>query len=197
MNLLTIADYISTFPLSFYFTTIYIIISDLKNIEQQTEYPILLLGLIISSLIVKFFKSIDIKKDFIYRPKQASYCDYLSKNKNSKIMGFPSGHMSSTALFATFMILLRFYKKYQKPNNSLQEQKKNNQTLIEEFIKNDYLHIIINLLLIILVGWARYYKYCHTSLQIIVGTILGIILGIIFFIMFQKIDQKINNNQKQ
>tara|TARA_Y100000389_G_scaffold196521_1_gene229575 strand:+ start:702 stop:1229 length:528 start_codon:yes stop_codon:yes gene_type:complete len=174
MNLITVADYVSVFPLCLYYVISYIIIIDINKIKTRIQYPVLLLGLLFSSQLVKFIKSMNFKGDFIYRPKGAQYCDYLSKNKISKMKGFPSGHMSSISLFATFMILLR-YKKYRN---------------IKEYIKKEYMYIIVNLLLVIITAWARYYKKCHTILQIVCGTILGILLGCIFFVMYDKINNK-------
>ena len=173
MKLVSVANYISIFPLCLYYIISYLILVDIKEIKNKLEYPVLLLALIFSSQLVKFIKSIDFGSDFIYRPKGAQYCDYLSRNKKAKIRGFPSGHMSSISLFATFMILLR-YRKYKN---------------IKSYIKNEYMYILINLLLIISTAWARYYKKCHTILQIGCGTILGILLGCIFFIIYEEINK--------
>ena len=172
MNLIKIADYISVLPLCLYYVLSYLIVIDIKKIKNKLEYSVLLLGLIFSSILVKYIKGINFNGDFIYRPKGAQYCDYLSKNKVAKVRGFPSGHMSSIALFATFMILLRF-RKYKN---------------IKNYIKNEYIFILINVLLIILTGWARYYKKCHTDLQILCGTVLGILLGYIFYEIYDRIN---------
>jgi membrane-associated phospholipid phosphatase len=173
MKLINIADLISVFPLCLYYVIAYLILVDIKEIKKNFEYPIIFIGLVFSSQLVSFIKSIDFGGDFIYRPKGAQYCDYLSKNKTSKMRGFPSGHMSSISLFATFMILLR-YRKYKN---------------IKSYVKNEYMYIIVNLLLVIATAWARYYKKCHTLLQIGCGTILGILLGYIFFVIYEEINR--------
>ena len=178
MNLLNVADYISVFPLALYYVFTYLIVIDIKNIKHKLEYPTILLFLFFSSKIVNFIKGIDFKSDFMYRPKGAQYCDYLSKNKVSKMRGFPSGHMSSITLFATFMILYRYHKNY---NN------------VKEYLKKDIIYILINVLLVLLTAWARYYKKCHTILQISCGTILGILLGSICFFTYLELEKIINN----
>tara|TARA_B100000242_G_C42939010_1_gene435447 strand:- start:296 stop:835 length:540 start_codon:yes stop_codon:yes gene_type:complete len=178
MDLIGVADYISVFPLVLYYAFAYLSVINIKNIKNKLEHPLLLLFLLLSSKLVNFIKSIDFKREFIYRPKGAEYCDLLSKNKVSKMRGFPSGHMSSIALFATFMILFRYYKNYDN---------------IKDYIKKDYIYIILNLFLVLITAWARYYKKCHTILQISCGTILGILLGCICFFTYLELEKIIKN----
>ena len=178
MNLIGIADYISVFPLVLYYAFAYLSVINIKNIKNKLEHPLLLLFLLLSSKIVNFIKSIDFKREFIYRPKGAEYCDLLSKNKVAKMRGFPSGHMSSIALFSTFMILYRYYKKYDN---------------VKDYIKKDIIYILINIFLVLLTAWARYYKKCHTILQISCGTILGILLGSICFFTYLELEKIVKN----
>ena len=102
--------------------------------------------------------------EFTKRPQGACGCDYNSfKGDSSGNPGFPSGHMATTGFFVTHTLLVLL--------------KKNNIKIKE----NRIIFIILNILLLLLMGWARHYKKCHSLIQIIAGTILGTILGYLFF----------------
>ena len=82
------------------------------------------------------------------RPEGAENCDYLSKMGPAKkdAPGFPSGHMTTTAFFAMYKAI----------------DNKENAPLIALLTA-----------IVISMSWSRYYKKCHTVLQIIGGIILG------------------------
>jgi membrane-associated phospholipid phosphatase len=92
------------------------------------------------------------------RPEGAKDCDYLScggiVKPNSP--GMPSGHMATTSYFVIYNILY--------------------------IIKNNYNKMLIfgNIMLLILMGWARITKKCHNLSQVIAGTILGSLIGVLF-----------------
>lgn len=97
-----------------------------------------------------------------YRPKGAKGCDYLSiKGLAPEFTpGFPSGHMSTTSYFVSYNI----YKLLEKSNSV-----------------NRNSNIIINLLILIMMGWARMYKKCHSFIQVAGGSIFGSIIGYAFY----------------
>ena len=84
------------------------------------------------------------------RPEKATNCDYLSRREyNGDSPGFPSGHMTTTTMFAVYQML-----KYPSTQSK-----------------------IVNSLLIVLMAFARYVKQCHTPIQIIAGILLGGVSG--------------------
>ena len=172
--ILQIADYISVGPLAIYFYLIYTFLSNpYKNVFD------IFLGFYIlgSDLLVKLLKSIKYPKELYEitrRPKGAFNCDVLSQSGKPKVgaPGFPSGHMTTMTVFATVMILGK-YEMYRKRGLSF----------FEYFSKEPYF-VLVNILIVILTAWARYFKNCHSMIQIIAGFILGMVLGIIFIHLF-------------
>jgi membrane-associated phospholipid phosphatase len=74
--------------------------------------------------------------------------------------------MSSTAFFCAYIVL-----------NFMNKNNYNLQNLL--MYKPSLL--IVNIILIIMMAWARYYKKCHNITQIIGGTIYGLGLAYLFF----------------
>jgi membrane-associated phospholipid phosphatase len=171
-NLMFFADIISAFPLVIYCGLLYNYLIDTKNIVDL----IILLYLLLGHFIHKGLKAIPYPEPFYSvsrRPKGAENCDLLSKNGPVKdgTPGFPSGHMLSITLFASFMIFSKW--------------KLNGEGNITNFITKNFMFVIVNLGLIVLTAFARYYKKCHNILQIIAGTIIGLIMGIILYYILE------------
>ena len=138
------------------------------NIYYLIKLLIYSAGIIITAFIHKYFKLFvqppNILKDLWYRPKGAKGCDFQSMKGFAPDFtpGFPSGHMATTLYITTINIL--FSKK----------------------IKNKRLRWFfrfINILIIPLMAWSRYYKKCHNIIQITAGSILGTLCGIIFYFL--------------
>jgi len=97
-------------------------------------------------------------KKFVMRPKEAQNCSYLGVEPyHFNPLGMPSGHALSISFFATFMILSIKYK------NALHNSIKN----------------ILFILLAVAGMWQRVYVKCHTTFQVICGSIIGITLGVV------------------
>ena len=79
--------------------------------------------------------------------------------------------MLSITLFASFMIFSKW--------------KLSGEGNITNFITKNFMFVIVNLGLIVLTAFARYYKKCHNILQIIAGTIIGLIMGIILYYILE------------
>ena len=182
--LLILADYISLIPIVIYFGLLYsFLISPIKNHLDL----IFLIVILFSDLSVKFFKSMkypDFMYDITRRPKGASNCDLFSRKGPVKYgkPGFPSGHMTTVTFFAVFIILLGYH-------NFLSNTSANNKNIIT-FMKEYKTLIITNLLLIILTGWARYYKECHNLFQVSGGFLLGSLYAIIFYFILIKVKKE-------
>ena len=168
-----LANIISIFPLALCLVLLYnFLILPSKNLVDL----ILLLVILITNTIVRSLKRLPYPKSwhsYTMRPEGASGCDYLSRKGMCKpgTPGMPSGHMASVSLFSVFMILSKIYS-----SEGL------------KFKFDDMMFLIINLGLIILTAFARYYKKCHNGLQILLGTIFGSVVGIITFFALQKIN---------
>lgn len=157
-------DYYSVVPLLFYLGLTY---QSLCNKEFQSFS--FALFILFADVIVSLIKRIPYdKKSWFYphtrRPKGANRCDYLSRNMDytDESPGLPSGHMTTTSIFASYMIM-----------------------------KHPTLHyILIHVIMVVVMGMARYYKKCHTLLQIGLGTILGICLGLSYYIMEKRFNER-------
>jgi membrane-associated phospholipid phosphatase len=147
-NLSMVSELLSALPLSFYFIPVYEYIK-----TRQFSQIIFLLGIFFITTSTDFIKRIPYSKTSPFyhitrRPDGASNCDYLSKCGPARpdAPGLPSGHMATTAFFCGYMYLL--------------------------YPKNDPF-TLFNILLIIAMGWARYFKKCHNMIQLITGTLYG------------------------
>lgn len=150
-------DYYSTVPLLFYIGLIY------QSICNREIQPFLLaVYILFADIIVSLLKRIPYSKiswfyPYTRRPKGANRCDYLSRNMNytDESPGLPSGHMTTTSIFATYMIM-------------------HNPTIH---------YAVIHGVIVIVMGMARYYKKCHTPLQIGLGIALGSSMGWLYYTM--------------
>ena len=52
---------------------------------------------------------------------------------------------------------------------------------ILKFISKNFLFLVANIGIVALTAFARYYKKCHSILQIVCGTLLGAIIGYLYF----------------
>lgn len=151
MDIKFFADLYSTTPLGIYFTLTYLSIINTRIDEFK-----FCLYLILSNYIVSKIKRLPYPKSLYQitrRPIGSSNCDYLSRNgpQSPDAPGFPSGHMTTIAFFSTYQIL-------QNTQPSL-------------YFKGTHISLVL------IMGWARYYKKCHNMLQISVGTLFGICCG--------------------
>lgn len=162
---LIFANYLSLLPLVFaVFICVYYLLSHI-NLVPSVFTESYLLGYFISIFLAQLIKYIIYPFfDFAKRPQGAKGCDYNSqKGDCSGKPGCPSGHMSTTAFFVVFNILILTKTNYIKSDI------------------NRRIFMSLNIILLILMGWARYYKLCHSILQIVLGSILGALLALFFF----------------
>lgn len=174
--ILQVADYISAGPLAIYF---YLIYSFLSNPYKNLFDIILGFYILGSDLLVNKIKGIKYPKklyNITRRPKEALNCDILSQKGKPKegTPGFPSGHMTTISLFAIVMILGKYEIYKRRGFNFL------------HYMRKEPFFILVNILIVILTAWARYYKNCHNITQILGGIIFGSTLGIIFVTLFIK-----------
>ena len=178
--LLLFADLVSLAPLVIFLTLLYnFIILPNKNILDL----VLFIYLMLAGFIVRFLKDLPYPKSWRWvtdRPKGASNCDYFSRNGLCKpgTPGMPSGHMTHTTIFAVVMILGRYF--------SAKGRKINIENI---------LFYGINVALIVVMAFARYYKKCHNIPQIIAGFILGSGLGYLFYHLMNIFFLEKNKNQ--
>jgi len=160
---MSIANIISFIPVLFFSTEFFVIMNKILRKQEFKENIKYFYGLIVSTFSAQAFKYLipypTWFHNYCMRPIGACGCDYLSQggvvvNKP----GMPSGHMATTSYFVCYNILY--------------------------ILKNNYnkLLIIPNIILLILMGWARIIKKCHNLIQVICGIILGSLLGVLFFI---------------
>ena len=156
--LLYLADLYSTVPLAIYFSLFYTSVTNLRLDEIKLG-----LYLTIANYLVWSIKRFPYPKNLYQitrRPKDSTNCDYLSRNGKQSLdaPGFPSGHMTTISFFCVYQLLSSYYGKSINLSFTL-------------------FHIII----VGLMGWARYYKRNHNIIQIVIGTIFGSLSGYIYY----------------
>ena len=139
------SDIISSIPIAFYFVLIYL--SIINPSQGNYFYAKLWLGLLFTTLTTDLIKRLPYPRfmwEITRRPEGAKNTDFLSKNGPARkdAPGFPSGHMSATVFT---MAICSYY-----------------------FTKTLEGHLI-NLLVIILMAWSRWYKGVHNIFQITGG----------------------------
>ena len=126
-------------------------------VTQEYKYLYMLVGLIFTDILTKMIKHATINVEIFKRPSGACRCNLLSNDDTdlSSKPGMPSGHLSVTSFFIVFLLLT-----------------------------NDYniILIIASSIFIILMSCARYFKKCHSIVQIISGLLFGGSMGKIFSI---------------
>ena len=162
---LSFANLLSFLPFLYFTIIIGVWIFHKLNIIKQTLPTLYIVGIIFTTVTAQIFKYSpypNIIKPYSVRPKGACGCDYLSIKGNVEgVKALPSGHMATTGYFVVYNILA-----------------------ILKYIHKDTIKMIligVNLLFLLLMGWARYIKKCHNLLQIISGSIYGGFIGYLFF----------------
>jgi hypothetical protein len=158
LDLNNLADLISVAPISFFMGTAY---TSIVNLDIESfKFLMGLLTATLSSDVLKRIPYPDALYQITRRPEGASNCDYLSKNgpASKNAPGFPSGHMTTTGFFATYIIL--------EAELSFTELTTKQKPLI-----------FVSVSLILAMSWARYYKKCHNITQIIGGIVWGSLVG--------------------
>lgn len=153
------SDIISSFPLCFYFTLIYL--SIIKSRQGTLLYLKILGGLMFTTLSTDLIKRLPYPNflwEITRRPEGAKNTDFLSKNGLSRkdAPGFPSGHMSSTV----FILLISSYY----------------------FVETNIGHLL-NLLIILLMAWSRWFKGVHNIFQILGGIGYGSLCAYVFILL--------------
>ena len=159
-----IFDYISVVPLFYFF---YLGYNFIIHMNFSDLFLIVWLGL--SLFLSESIKLLNYPKSLnwlIKRPNGSFNTDILSRDGISTSPGFPSSHMTTTSFFCVYIILRHYYYKN----------------------KNIVKISLFNILLILLMGLARYYKKAHNIYQILAGILLGSILSIVAFKINKKID---------
>jgi len=186
------ANVLSFLPLLYICIIIpFFILSNFDVVPNYFPLPYII-GLILSGVMSQMLKLVFYPLfPEAKRPKGARGCDCLSINGLVEgNPGFPSGHMTLTAYFAIYNILcllenlnndneLNPYKNIS--NNEINSNVSYLENITIRTPNRIYALIFINLLFIILMGWARHYKKCHNLVQIIGGTIFGSIVALFFF----------------
>lgn len=167
--MLYLANFISVLPLyyiiSIIIITSYSLIMNLKIWKSILYYFCgLIFALLSPQLIKNIIKLINPDSLIWYRPCGAKGCDFQSMKGYAApfTSGFPSGHMTLTSYVMIFNILILIKKKV-----------KYNKLLLSI--------LILNLLLILIMSWARYYKKCHNIFQIVGGIFFGSVISLITF----------------
>ena len=162
--MLFLANFLSVLPLYYIiFTSIVTLYTLLINSKTKMHIVYYFFGLLVSlftpDFIKRITKLISPKGNYWYRPKGAKGCDFQSiKGFNAPFTpGFPSGHMTLTTYVMVFNILMT----------------------LEKNVKYSNVIIIVNLLFIFAMAWARHFKKCHNIFQILGGIILGSIIAYI------------------
>lgn len=159
-------DYVSAFPIAFIFLNVAEAV-ERKNFIEMTLLIVFMLTADLTTLGIKRVSRYA-PKEFGFlldRPHGACNTDILSRNglKPRHTPGFPSGHVTLTTVFSIYR-LLRLY---------------HDSTDLYSFIHKYPLQIVFYIGLIVLMGFARWYKRCHNIYQIIGGFIVGLIFAIV------------------
>ena len=162
-----ISDVISSLPICFYFILIYL--SIIKSAPASLLYLKIFGGLMFTTLTTDFIKRLPYPNflwEITRRPKGAKNTDFLSKNGPARkdAPGFPSGHMTSTVYT---LGMCSYY-----------------------FVETNIGHLI-NLLIVLLMSWSRWYKGVHNIFQIIGGIGYGSLCSYLtIFLIGQKSNWK-------
>lgn len=136
-------------------------------ITADLHYLVFLAGLAISTLtttLLKYLALLAVKDpsthSFLFRPKGAFDCDLFCRDGDrSSKPGMPSGHMSTTMFFTSFV----YYNVFQGKPWTLSKR----------------IYVIWACTYVPLMAMARFFKKCHTPLQIALGMALGLTISII------------------
>ena len=164
MFLKLLADYISLIPLII-ITLAYIYycfsLLDLVPVLFSFMFIIAVTSIIIISQFIKKYIMPNFKLDIAKRPKGACDCNFYSNNGIVEYMhGLPSTHMAIVGVISVFSYFF-----------------------IETNLLNKTIFHLINISLFLLTGWARIYKKCHNSTQVLLGGGLGLIYGLCVYLL--------------
>lgn len=163
-----LASFLSVLPFVYgvYVVSNYFLsLMNIVNKKITENYIIFFFISIIGAELLKkiFFNTFD----GTHRPEGAKGCDFFSIGPDvSGKPGFPSGHLTITSYICVFNILYILYK--------------SNAALVKKCTL-----ITLNIVLIISMGWARYFKKCHNLIQILGGTLLGTLIALCSFFYFK------------
>lgn len=165
---INLSNLLSFLPFFYFFIINIVWILKKLKIIKTTLSGIYIAGLFFTTITAQIFKSLPYPnciRQYSVRPNGAKGCDYLSMRGNVEgVPALPSGHMATTGYFVFFNILL-ISKFFKKQNTIL---------------------IGINIIFLIMMGWARYIKKCHNMIQIITGSLYGMLMGKSFFYLIYK-----------
>tara|TARA_B100001287_G_C22513542_1_gene449384 strand:+ start:296 stop:826 length:531 start_codon:yes stop_codon:yes gene_type:complete len=167
-------DYYSMAPILVYFSGIYcgVYFNVLPEALSFTTFTFL------NDQSTKLLKSIpypDFMWDITRRPEGAYNTDYFSRNGPAKkdAPGFPSGHMTGITTFVLYMLL----------------RKKGDMNWLS-FIESNVNLFILSVGIVVMMGFARWYKNCHNLFQILGGVIYG---GTMTYLYFEIIGKHLIN----
>ena len=149
MDLMFLAKIISNLIYEIGFVSVY---NFIKNRSKDNFMRLIKLLLCIVS--VYLFQKYEPHNWLTLRPENRKECMFNDSTDKDYLFktGFPSGHTSATTLFCAYNI-----------KNNL-----NNTPLV-----------IFNIFLVLIMAWSRWYKNCHTIIQIVFGIIYGILLSVL------------------
>jgi membrane-associated phospholipid phosphatase len=194
MNIALInANFISVLPFLF---LIFILLNhalEFFNLVKTTYYDLIYVIGFVTTLM-----STDILKQLFFplfeaakRPNGAQGCDFFSiKGDVSGRPGFPSGHMSIVSYWACYNILLLLNSPFKGDINLDAIIHSKSKSISKPKSLQDHVWIIflilLNIGLVILMAWARYFKKCHNIIQIVGGIVFGSLFGYLFFYLSNK-----------
>ena len=170
LNKQTLANFISFLPFGFGAIIFAKLAIEILYVKPEYITFLFLIAYFVSLISAEILKRIFYKRfKGTERPQGARGCDFFSIGPDvSGRRGFPSGHMSVTSACCVLIILFLAFK---------------SESIGIRSNKIRLGLILVNIILIILMGWARHYKKCHNLLQIGGGTILGTIIAALLFFL--------------
>ena len=162
MFYLKLADYISMLPMNYWgLMILYYILYEFKLLPYlfSVRYIIGFTTIIAISEVIKIIVYPYTK--LAKRPIGANNSNFLANNGNVEGKpGLPSTHSAIASYFFIYNFLILY-------NTNL--------------IKNTTIFHILNISILLGTGWARYYKKCHSMIQIITGVVFGMVYATLFY----------------
>ena len=125
---------------------------------RRLQYLLMFVGILLADYATKLVKDFtkDMEMAALKRPINAVNCDIFCRNGNCENKpGFPSGHMTIVTFFFVYLYLL-------------------------EGKASDWGFVLFATVCVLLVGMARFWKRCHTILQVICGIIWGAVAALLW-----------------
>ena len=160
MLLLHTANYISLIPLTLIQLSCIYYVFYLFDMLPTFFSLRFIVGIISSIYMSQYLKKIIFPfSKLARRPDKACNCNFYANNGIVEGQpGLPSTHMAIVGFLFMFSHLT-----------------------ITKYIDNTIFFYLVNTLFLLLTAWSRYYKKCHSLLQIILGGILGILYGYLVY----------------